>query len=196
MKKLFSLLVVPFFLFSCAQKENYRKGEFYLLDDLYKEGVINSNDLLNIVYWNNLGEVYDENNQLVDKSTYVVNELEPLDESIEKDIIENYKVVLLEKYQDDPEIKNNLDSLKISAYCGYYYGYYAIRFNDILDGGTAIEEVKIGEYTLHYPMISGEKVQLFKYLDWFKSLIASFWYNLIFSTLHKYRKNVFSSIKY
>lgn len=42
MKKLFSLLVVPFFLFSCAQNENYRKGEFYLLEDLYKEGVINS----------------------------------------------------------------------------------------------------------------------------------------------------------
>lgn len=163
MKKLFSLLIVPFFLFSCAQNENYKKGEFYLLEDLYKEGVINSNDLLNIVYWNNLGEVYDENNEIVDKATYTINKLEPLDEAIEKDIIENYKVVLLEKYQDYPEIKNNLDSLKISAYCGYYSGYYAIRFKDILDGGTAIEEVKIGEYTLHYPQINGEKVQLFKY---------------------------------
>lgn len=165
MKKLLSLLVVPFFLFSCAQKENYTKGEFYSLEDLYNKGIISSDDLLNIVFWNNLGDVYDKNNQLVDESEYKIYELSPLDEPVKKDIIENYKVILLEKYQDESDIKENIDLLNISVYCGYYSGYYAIRFNDILDGGTAIEEVKIGEYTLHYPMISGEKVQLFKYVN-------------------------------
>lgn len=165
MKKLFCLSLISFFLFSCAGQDSYKKGEFYLLEDLYNEGIISSNDLLNIVYWNNLGEVYDKNNQLVDNSKYTINELTPLDESIKKDIIENYKVVLLEKYQDISDIQNNIDLLSISVYCGYYSGYYAIRFDELLDGGTAIEEITIGEYTLHYPVINGEKVQLFKYLN-------------------------------
>lgn len=165
MNKLFCLSTTLFFLLSCSGQHNFKKGEFYLLEDLYNEGIISSNDLLNIVYWNNLGEVYDENNQLVDESEYIINELTPLDDSTKNDIIENYKVVLLEKYQDDSDFKNNIDLLNISVYCGYYSGYYAIRFDEIFDGETAIEEVRLGEYTLHYPVINGEKVKLFKYLN-------------------------------
>ena len=165
MNKLFCLSTILFFLLSCSGQYDFKKGEFYSLEDLYNKGIISSNDLLNIVYWNNLGEVYDKNNQLVDESEYIINELAPLDDSIKKDIVENYKVILLEEYQDDSEIKENIDLLSIRVYCGYYSGYYAIRFNEIVDRGTAIQEIKLGEYTLHYPVVNGEKVQLFKYLN-------------------------------
>lgn len=165
MNKLFCLSSILFFLLSCSGQHDFKKGEFYSLEDLYNKGIISSDDLLNIVFWNNLGDVYDKNNQLVDESEYKIYELSPLDEPVKKDIIENYKVILLEKYQDESDIKENIDLLNISVYCGYYSGYYAIRFNEIFDRATAIEEITLGEYTLHYPVINGEKVQLFKYLN-------------------------------
>ena len=66
-------------------------------------------------------------------------------------------------FKDNLDVRNNIDNLDISKYCGVYNGYYVIRFNDLVDGSTAIEEVIVGDYTFHYPILHGEKVQLFKF---------------------------------
>lgn len=120
-------------------------------------------DLLHISCCNNKEVVYDKNNKEVDESTFTIKELTTLSDETKESIIKNYKVILLEKSKDNLDVTNNLDSLDISKYCGVYNGYYAIRFNDLVDGSTAIEEVIVGDYTFHYPILHGEKVQLFKF---------------------------------
>ena len=94
-------------------------------------------DLLHISYWNNNDVVYDKNNKEVDESTFIIKELTTLSEETKDSVIENYKVILLEKSKDNLDITNNIDSLDISKYRGVYNGYYAIRFNDLVDVSTS-----------------------------------------------------------
>ena len=148
---------------SCSSNSDYKKGEFFSLEELYSNKTLTSDDLLNISYWNNNEVVYDKNNKEVDESTFTIKELTTLSDETKDSIIENYKVILLDKSKDNLDVRNNIDNLDISKYCGVYNGYYAIRFNDLVDGCTAIEEVIVGDYMFHYPILNGEKVQLFKF---------------------------------
>ena len=110
---------------------------------------------------------YDKNDKEVDESTFTIKELITLSEETKDSVIENYKVILLDKSKDNLEVRNNIDSLDVSKYCGVYNGYYAIRFNNLVDGSTAIEEVIVGDYTFHYPIYM-EK--MFNYLNLMNSV--------------------------
>ena len=173
MKKILTLFFLSTALLSSCSTQpssTYKDGEFFSLKELYESKVLTSDDLLNISYYNNNHKVYDKNDNLIDESTYTIKELDSLSREDEDNIINNYKDVLLDKYQDNSEIKNNIERLEIAQYCGIYHDYYAIRFNNLLDGATAIEKDVVGEYTFYYPTLNGEKVQLFKYNEWCKLL--------------------------
>ena len=112
MKKLLTLFFLSTALLSSCTTQpssTYKDGEFFSLKELYESKVLTSDDLLNISYYNNNHKVYDKNDNLIDESTYTIKELDSLSREDEDNIINNYKDVLLDKYQDNSEIKNNIE---------------------------------------------------------------------------------------
>ncbi len=159
MKHLFtklSFLLIT--LLSSCDNTYVPKGTFTNLSEIAY--LFTQDELINIAYINNGGGVYDAdgNRMSIDKSTLV--DVEPLDSKTELTIRKDYYNSIKDTkrkddyiHQDDP-----FSDIKISDYCGYYHGYYVLRFYDVGDYFAVIGTETIANLMFVYPYEGGNKL--------------------------------------
>lgn len=143
-------------------------GSFFALEDVYAANEISDNDLLNICYRNNLGYMEDDDHQQLSSIPDGIHDITPLDDNtiamLKHDyylFVYDYITARMYSYMDgDNEFTMN--SIKIAVYCGFYNGYYALRFENLLIHAAWSGEQRIGDYMFIWPYKEGCRVILWK----------------------------------
>lgn len=166
-------------LLSCATEENSSsskcsssddptsvcyspRGDFFLFEDLYNDGVFSKAEVKQIAHWNNTPNT--SRNTGNDSETIV--SAPTLDPSTERTICYDYYNDYY--FKEGKADKDNgylweIESVKIDAFCGEFHGYYLLRF---LDGRysvfSGVKYVQVGDYLLEYPNTCGEVLRAWK----------------------------------
>ncbi len=134
------------------------KGTFTNLSEIAY--LFTQNELVNIAYINNWDKLYDANGDKIQIDESVLVDVEPLDSKTELTIRKDYYNSIKDKtpleeyiHQEDP-----FSDVKISKYCGYYHGYYILRFNDIGHYLTVVGTETIANLMFVYPYEGGNKL--------------------------------------
>jgi|SRR5690625_1456624 len=141
--------------------EKMKNGSFYSLETLYKKKEITDNDLINIAYRNNYGELYNEYGEEQFVIPESIKPVEEIDSKTLNNIISDYfDFLLLDDYFSTENIE--VDNISISVNAGIYNGYYALRFKDNKIINAVSGESYLGGLKFIYPYKGGNEIILWK----------------------------------
>ncbi len=159
MKHLFTKLsFILITLLSSCDNTYVPKGAFTSLSEI--ASLFTQDELINIAYINNGHELYDANGEKMSFDESILVDVEPLDSKTELTIRKDYYNTIKDTLDKEEFIHpdNPFSDIKISAYCGYYHGYYVLRFYDIRDYAAVEGNEMIAGIMFVYPYGGGNKL--------------------------------------
>ena len=124
------MLIMAFTLAGCGN----RAGKFYFLQEAYDAGYITREDLLDIAYYADLGNIRDEDMEPIEHTPRPKTP-EVLDEKTEKQILKTKGYYIVGRDRDGAKVKKRRIRKMIMLYLGTYNDYVAAFIQDTDGGG-------------------------------------------------------------